>query len=87
MRHLFGNGKGATRDRRKSTKTKDYKIAKSREYELTQIIYNEFDSKLKEATDRHDHLTDEYAIAAITGLAESFKYKNIPIIKLTVLSD
>ncbi|MDB2518814.1 hypothetical protein N9X54_01175 [Planktomarina temperata] len=83
MRHLFGNGKGTTRDRRKSTKTKDYKIAKSREYELTQIIYNEFDSKLKEETDRHDHLADEYAIAAITGLAESFKYKNIPIIKPT----
>ena len=83
MRHLFGNGTGTTRDRRKSTKTKDYKIAKSREYELTQIIYNEFDSKLKEETDRHDHLTDAFATESITRLAQSFKYKDIPILEPT----
>ncbi|MDA8685358.1 hypothetical protein N9L81_06735 [Planktomarina temperata] len=83
MRHLFGNGTGTTRDRRKSTKTKDYKIAKSREYELTQIIYDEFDSKLKEETDRHHHLTDAFATESITRLAQSFKYKDIPILEPT----
>ena len=45
MRHLFGNGSGTTSDRRKSTKTKDYRLAKSREHELAQVIYDEFDEK------------------------------------------
>ena len=47
MKHLFGNGAGTTRDRRKPTKTNDYKIAKSRECKLTQIVYDEFDEKLR----------------------------------------
>ena len=83
MRHLFGNGSGTTRDRRKSTKTKDFKIAKSREYELTKIIYDEFDNKLKVQDELQDHLTDEFAKGAITGLAKSFKYKNIPLLEPT----
>ena len=83
MRHLFGNGSGTTRDRRKSTKTKDFKIAKSREYEITKIIYDEFDNKLKVQDELQDHLTDEFAKGAITGLAKSFKYKNIPLLEPT----
>ena len=83
MRHLFGNGSGTTRDRRKSTKTKDFKLAKSREYELTKIIYDEFDNKLKVQDELQDHLTDEFAKGAITGLAKSFKYKNIPLLEPT----
>jgi integrase len=78
MRHLFGNGSGTTRDRRKSTKTKDYKIAKTREHQLTQVIYDEFDEKLRSQTLKQDVLTDDFAINAITGLASSFKYKDIP---------
>ena len=84
MRHLFGNGSGTTRDRRKSTKTKDFKIAKSREYELTKIIYDEFDSKFKVQDELQDHLTDEFAMGAIRGLAKSLKYKNIPSLEPTI---
>ena len=78
MRHLFGNGSGTTRDRRKSTKTKDFKIAKSREYELTKLIYDEFDEKLQLQSRKLDQLTDEFASKAITELAQLFKYKSIP---------
>jgi len=83
MRHLFGNGAGTTRDRRKSTKTNDYKIAKSREYELTQIIYDEFDEKLRLQSEQQNYLTDAFATEAITRLAQSFKYKDIPILEPT----
>ena len=78
MRHLFGNGSGTTRDRRKSTKTKDFKIAKSREYELTKIIYDEFDEKLQLQSKKLNKLTDEFASKAITELAQLFKYRSIP---------
>ena len=78
MRHLFGNGSGTTRDRRKSTKTKDFKIAKSREYELTKIIYDEFDEKLQLQSKKLYQLTDEFASKAITQLAQLFKYRSIP---------
>ena len=78
MRHLFGNGSGTTRDRRKSTKNKDFKIAKSREYELTKIIYDEFDEKLQLQSRKLDQLTDEFASKAITELAQLFKYRSIP---------
>ena len=40
MRHLFGNGSGTTRDRHKSTKTSDFKVAKSREHKLAKLIYD-----------------------------------------------
>ena len=78
MRHLFGNGSGTTRDRRKSAKTKDFKIAKSREYELTQMIYDEFDEKLRLQSDQQDQVTQEFAVYTIIGLAQSFKYPDIP---------
>ena len=78
MRLHFGNGSGTTRDRRKSTKTKDFKIAKSREYELTQKIYDEFDEKLRLQSDQQDRVTREFAIYTIVGLAQSFKYPDIP---------
>ena len=78
MRHLFGNGSGTTRDRRKSTKTKDFKVAKSREYQLSKLIYDEFDERLRLQSETQDQLTDKFAIEVIIGLANSFKYKNIP---------
>ena len=78
MRLLFGNGSGTTRDRRKSAKTKDFKIAKSREYELTQMIYDEFDEKLRLQSDQQDQVTSEFAVKTIIGLAQSFKYPDIP---------
>jgi len=78
MRHLFGNGSGTTRDRRKSTKTKDYKLAKSREHELVQVIYDEFDEKLQMRSQQDDELTDKFAVEAINGLALSFKHRDIP---------
>jgi integrase len=87
MRHLFGNGSGTTRDRRKSTKTKDFKIAKSREDRLTQIIYGEFDERIRQQEYNQDQLTDEFAIATITGLAHSFNYKKIPALKTDTTYD
>ena len=78
MRHLFGNGSGTTRDRRKSTKTKDYRLAKSREHELAQVIYDEFDEKLQKYSQREDEFTDKFAVEAINGLALSFKHRDIP---------
>ena len=83
MRHLFGNGSGTTRDRRKSTKTKDRKVAKSREYELTQMIYDEFDEKLRLQSEQQNYLTDTFATEAIMRLAQSFKYKSIPVLEPT----
>ena len=62
MRHLFGNGLGTTRDRRKSTKTKDFKVAKSREYQLSKLIYDEFDERLRLQSETQDQLTDKFAI-------------------------
>tara|TARA_B100000767_G_scaffold62503_1_gene58471 strand:+ start:19338 stop:20996 length:1659 start_codon:yes stop_codon:yes gene_type:complete len=78
MRHLFGNGSGTTRDRRKSTKTKDYILAKSREHSLAQVIYNEFDQKLHLKLLENEELTNDFAMKAITRLAKSFKHPNIP---------
>jgi len=78
MRHLFGNGSGTTRDRRKSTKTSDFKVAKSREHNLAKLIYDEFDERLRLHSEIQDEITDKFAIDAIKGLAGSFKYKNIP---------
>ena len=78
MRHLFGNGSGTTRDRRKSTKTKDFKIAKSREHQLAKLIYDEFDERLRLQSENREQLTDTFAMEVIKGLAQSFHHRNIP---------
>ena len=78
MRHLFGNGSGTTRDRRKSTGTKDYRLAQSREHSVAQIIYDEFDEKLRMHSQDSEELTDEFAINTIKGLASSFNHWDIP---------
>ena len=78
MRHLFGNGSGTTRDRRKSTKTSDFKVAKSREHNLAKLIYDDFDERIRSHSEFQDKITDKFAIDVIKGLAGSFKYRNIP---------
>ncbi len=78
MRHLFGNGSGTTRDRRKSTKTSNFKVAKSREHILAKLIYDEFNERLRLHSETQDKISERFAIDVIKGLAESFKYKNIP---------
>jgi hypothetical protein len=45
IRHLFGNGSGATNNKRKSTGTTDEVIAEKRVTELAHMIYKEFDDK------------------------------------------
>lgn len=78
MRHLFGNGHGTTRNRRKSTQTTDKSIAQAKLHELTHQIYTEFDAKKNEHLTRHYDVTDTFATDTIYGLATSFNYKNIP---------
>jgi integrase len=81
MRHLFGNGSGSTRNRRKSTKTTDKSIAQSKLHDLTHQIYSEFDQKQEDHLTRHHAVTDNFATDAIIGLASSFNYKNIPALR------
>ena len=78
MRHLFGNGSATTRDRRKSTKTSDHKLAMSRAHQLAQVIYDEFDAVLRRDLDHQNFVTDRFAQDTIVGLASSFEQKNIP---------
>lgn len=78
MRHLFGNGSATTRDRRKSTKTSDHKLAMSRAHQLAQVIYDEFDAVLRRDLDHRNFVTDRFAQDTIVGLASSFEQKNIP---------
>ena len=78
MRHLFGNGSATTRDRRKSTKTSDHKLAMSRAHQLAQVIYDEFDVVLRRDLDHRNFVTDRFAQDTIVGLASSFEQKNIP---------
>ena len=81
MRHLFGNGHGTTRNRRKSTQTTDKSIAQAKLHELTHQIYSEFDTKQNEHLTRHHDVTDTFATDTIYGLATSFNHKNIPDLK------
>ena len=81
MRHLFGNGHGTTRNRRKSTQTTDKSIAQAKLHELTHQIYSEFDQKQEDHLTRHHDVTDTFATDTIYGLATFFNHKNIPDIK------
>ena len=81
MRHLFGNGHGTTRNRRKSTQTTDKSIAQAKLHELTHQIYSEFDQKQEDHLTRHNDVTDTFATDTIYGLATSFNHKNIPDLK------
>jgi hypothetical protein len=81
MRHLFGNGSGSTRNRRKSTQTTDKSIAQSKLHDLTHQIYKEFDQKREEHLTKHHAVADKFATDAIYGLATSFNYKNITDLK------
>ena len=81
MRHLFGNGHGTTRNRRKSTQTTDKSIAQAKLHELTHQIYSEFDQKQEDHLTRHHDVTDTFATDTIYGLATFFNHKNIPDLK------
>jgi integrase len=81
MRHLFGNGNGMTRNRRKSTQTIDKSLAQAKMHELTHQIYSEFDKKQDDHLTRHHVVTDNFASDTIIGLATSFNYKNLPKLK------
>ena len=81
MRHLFGNGSGSTRNRRKSTQTTDKSIAQSKLHDLTHQIYSEFDQKQEDHQTRHHAVVDNFATDAIIGLAASFNNKNIPTLR------
>ena len=74
IRHLFGNGSGATNNKRKSTGTTDKAIAEKRVTELAHKIYKEFDDKQLEYTNRNNRQTDKYAESIIYGLAKAMKY-------------
>ncbi len=72
IRHLFGSG--TTRARRKSTLTTDKGVAEAKLYDLTTVIYNEFDDRQNEHAERHDTEIDRFAIDTIYDIAKEFKY-------------
>ena len=72
IRHLFGSG--TTRARRKSTLTTDKGVAEAKLYDLTTVIYNEFDDRQNEHAERHDTEIDRFAINTIYDIAKEFKY-------------
>ena len=74
IRHLFGNGSGATNNKRKSTGTTDEAIAEKRVTELAHKIYKEFDEAQLEYANRDNKQIDKYADDIIHGLADLFKY-------------
>jgi len=81
LRHLFGNGSGTTSDRRLATGETDEFRAEARKMELAHLIYDEFDKRRREYSERHDAQTDLFAIDAIYSLAHSFNHKPIPDLK------
>ena len=68
-RHLLGNGSGTTRDRCKSTKTSDFKLAKSKEHILAKFIYDEFEEKVRFHSEVQDKITEKFAIDVIKELS------------------
>ena len=72
IRYLFGAG--TTRTRRKSTLTTDKALAQAKLYDLTTVIYNEFDDKQQEHDDKDNLETEEFAISVIFNIAKEFKY-------------
>ena len=73
LRHLFGNGSGATNNKRKSTGTTDEAIAEKRVTELAHKIYKEFDEAQLEYANRNNKQTDKFAEDVIYGLVDFFK--------------
>ena len=74
IRHLFGNGIGATNNKRKATGTINKAIAERQVTELAHKIYKEFDEAQLEYANRNNKQTDKYAEGVIYGLADLFKY-------------
>ena len=72
IRHLFGAG--TTRTRRKSTLTTDKALAQAKLYDLTTVIYNEFDDKQQEHDDRDNLETEKFAVSVINNIAKEFNY-------------
>jgi hypothetical protein len=73
---LFGNGSGATNNKRKATGTIDKAIAERRVTELTHKIYKEFDEKQLDYVNRKDNQTDRFAENVINSLAKALKYES-----------
>ena len=80
IRHLFGNGSGATNNKRKSTGTTDEAIAEKRVTELAHMIYKEFDDKQLEYYKRNEDQADSVSTDIIYKTAKAFNYSggNIP---------
>ena len=80
IRHLFGNGSGATNNKRKSTGTTDEATAEKRVTELAHMIYKEFDDKQLEYAQRNEVQADNVATDIIYRIAKAFNYNggNIP---------
>ena len=78
MRHLFSN----QRNLRLSTGTNDLSIARRKQHDLAQQIYDKFDAAQQQAEQVSLSKTDEYSIRAITDLAKAFKYNRgeIPVL-------
>ena len=85
IRHLFGNGSGATNNKRKATGTIDKAIAERRVTELTHMIYKEFDDKQLDYVNRKDKQTDSFAEYVINNLAKALKYNKglVPLLEPT----
>jgi integrase len=85
IRHLFGNGSGATNNKRKATGTIDKAIAERRVTELTHKIYKEFDDKQLDYVNRKDKQTDRFAENVINNLAKALKYNKglVPLLEAT----
>ncbi|MDC1499372.1 hypothetical protein N8390_09520 [Amylibacter sp.] len=83
IRHLFGNGSGATNNKRKSTGTTDEAIAEKRVTELAHKIYKEFDEAQLEYANRKNKQTDKYAESIINSLAKALKYNKglVPLLE------
>ena len=77
MRHLFSN----QRNLRLSTGTNDLSIAKRKQHDLAQQIYDKFDAARNEDAARYNTTTDTFALDSIYGLATEFKHKKIPNLK------
>ena len=78
MRHLFSN----QRNLRSSTGTNDLSIARRKQHDLAQQIYDKFDAAQQQAEQASISKTDEYAIRAINDVAKAFKYNRgeIPVL-------
>ena len=77
MRHLFSN----QRNLRLSTGTNDLSIARRKQHDLAQQIYDKFDAARNEDVARYNTTTDTFALDSIYGLATEFKHKKIPNLK------